>query len=201
MKPLLAPLGLAAALALSACATAPGPVEVTRFVAPDRMAQLGKGTVFVEGMTDGGGDSFELAPYKAAVAAELARLGYTESDRAGATQVAQVSVAKGVIAAGDKRGPVSVGVGGSTGSYGSGVGMGIGINLGGGPKDRIGTDLSVRLVEKASGASLWEGRATFQPPENSPLARGTANAQTVAAALFRDFPGNNGETVAVKVSE
>ena len=53
---------------------------------------------------------------------------------------------------------------------------------------------------RMSGPS-WEGRADFQPPEASPLARGTANAQTVTSALFREFPGNNGETIEVEVTE
>ena len=194
-------IGLAAVLSLGACTTPAGPVEVTRFVAPESIAQLGQGRVFVESMAGPDGDTLALAPYKAAVAAELERLGYSESDRAGADHVAQVMVEKYTLATNGRRSPVSVGVGGSTGSYGSGVGVGIGINLGGGAKDRLGTTLTVRITDKATQASLWEGRADFQPPENSPLARTQANAQTVASALFREFPGNNGETIEVKVTE
>lgn len=201
MRSLATIAALGAALALGGCATPPGPVEVTRFVAADRVAQLGEGTIFVESIAGADGDTLALAPYKAAVSTELTRLGYSESDRAGATQLAQVMVERYTLAAGGKRSPVSVGVGGSTGSYGSGVGVGIGINLGGGAKDRLGTTLTVRIVDKATEASLWEGRADFQPPEDSPLARTQANAQTVASALFREFPGNNGETIEVKVTE
>lgn len=192
---------LVAYATLGGCTSPPGPVEVTRFLAPERVGQLGQGTVFIESVGGDTKDTLALAPYKAAVAAELTRLGYAESDRASASQIAQVSVERYTLAAGERRGPVSVGVGGSTGSYGSGVGLGIGINLGGGEKDRIGTTLTVRITDKASAANLWEGRADFRPPENSPLARAQANAQTVASALFREFPGNNGETIAVKVTE
>ena len=201
MKPLKLALGLAAALTLAGCATPPGPVEVTRFVAPDRMGQLGQGTIFVESATSANGDSLSLSPYKSAVADELRRLGYTESDRAGAGQVAEVTLNRYVLGSEGRRSPVSVGVGGRTGSYGSGVGVGIGINLGGGEKDRLGTELAVTIRDAASGESIWEGRADFQAPENSPLARGQANAQTVASALFREFPGNNGETIEVEVTE
>lgn len=201
MKAPHAIIGLVAALALAACATPPGPVEVTRFVAPERLGEIGRGTFFVEAMPGDEASNLELAPYKAAVASELVKLGFVETDRETATLVAQIGVKRGVIAAGERRGPVSVGVGGSTGSYGSGLGLGIGINLGGGPKDRLGTELAVRLSEKDGATSVWEGRADFRPPEDSPLAQGKANAQTVASALFRDFPGNNGETIAVKVSE
>ena len=201
MKPLPLAIGLAAALSLAGCTTPVGPVEVTRFVAPERVAQLGTGRIFVESAPGAEGDSLALSPYKAAVAEELRRLGYSESDRAGAGQIAEVTLERYVLSAGGRRSPVSVGVGGSTGSYGSGVGVGIGINLGGGEKDRLGTELAVKIRDKASGESIWEGRADFQPPENSPLARGPANAQTVASALFREFPGNNGETIEVEVPE
>ena len=194
-------LGLAATLSLGACATPPGPVEVTRFVAADRSAQLGRGTIFIETMPGTDGNSLAIAPYKAAVARELVALGYVESDLANATQIARVSVDGYMLGAGERRSPVSVGVGGSTGSYGSGVGVGLGINLGGGPKDRLGTEMAVRISDKTSGETLWEGRADFAPPEDSPLARGQANAQTVASALFREFPGNDGETIEVKVAE
>ena len=202
MKPLPIALGLAAALPLGACTTTPtGPVEVTRFVAADRTAELGRGSIFVESAAGLEGDSLTLSPYKAAVADELRRLGYTESAREGADQVAQVSVERYMLGSGGRRSPVNVGVGGSTASYGSGLGLGIGINLGGGQKDRLGTEMAVTIRDKATGESIWEGRADFQAPEDSPLARRPANAQTVASALFRDFPGNNGETIEVEVSE
>ena len=199
--PLPLALGTAAALALAGCTTPAGPVEVTRFVAAERTAELGKGPIFVETAPGADIDGLALAPYKAAVADELGRLGYREADRSVAGQIAQVTLVRYVLDSGGKRSPVSVGVGGSTGSYGSGVGVGIGINLGGGAKDRLGTELAVTIRDKASGESLWEGRADFRPPEDSPLARGQANAQTVASALFREFPGNNGETIEVEVSE
>ncbi|MBX7483991.1 DUF4136 domain-containing protein [Qipengyuania qiaonensis] len=201
MKPLALALGIVTALSLAGCTTRPGPVEVTRFVAPDRVAQLGQGSIFVESAPGGEANGLELSTYKAAVADELRRLGYSESSRDGAAQVAQISLERYVVGSGGRRNPVSVGVGGSTGNYGSGVGVGIGINLGGGQKDRLGTELAVTIREKASGQSIWEGRADFQAPENSALARGTANAQTVASALFREFPGNNGETIEVEVTE
>ena len=189
------------ALALSACATAPGPVEVTRFVAPERAAELGEGTIFVGTAAGEDTDSLSLMPYKSAVAAELAALGYVETQRGEASQIATVSIEQYVLAANGKRSPVSVGVGGSTGSYGSGVGLGIGLNLGGGPRDQLGTKLSVTIRDAASGQSLWEGRADFRVDDNSPLAQSDAGAQTLAAALFSDFPGNNGETIEVEVSQ
>lgn len=190
-----------AAVTLTACSTTPGPVEVTRFVSPEATARLGQGTIFVDSAPGMDGDSLSAAPYKSAVAEELRRLGYTETARASASQIAAVSIERYVMTAEGRRSPVSVGVGGSTGTYGSGVGLGLGINLGGGERDKVGTQMAVTIRDSSSSQNLWEGRADFRVAENSPLAQTQANAQTVAAALFSEFPGNNGETVEVEVSE
>lgn len=187
------------AAALSACATTPGPVEVTRFVAADAQQRLGQGTIFVESAGEADGDSLAMLPYKSAVAAELSQLGYTETDRSAASQIATVRLERYVQTAQGNRSPVSVGVGGRTGSYGSGVGVGIGINLGGGERDKLGSELAVTIRAADTEINLWEGRADFRVPDNSPLAQPQANAQTLAAALFSDFPGNNGETIQVEV--
>ena len=192
---------MAAALSVGACAAQyTGPVEVTRFVGADTAARLGSGPVFIEA-APGASSPLALSPYTAAVAQQLEQLGYNESARTGARQIAEVRLERYQISGAGNRSPVSVGVGGSTGTYGSGAGLGLGINLGGGQRDRIGTQLAVTIRDAATGQSLWEGRADFQASDNSPLASGPANAQTVAAALFEGFPGNNGETIEVEVSE
>ena len=189
-----------AALALAACTTAPGPVEVTRFVAPERISLLGEGSIRVESGVGDSQDSLALRPYENAVAAELASLGYSAAAAQGvADQVATVTVERYVITREGRRSPVSVGVGGSTGSYGSGVGLGIGINLGGGRRDQVGNELAVTIRDAESGEVFWEGRADLRVDDNSPLAQSEANAQTLAAALFSDFPGNNGQTIEVEV--
>ncbi len=190
-------LAFAPLVLLTACATPQGPIEVTRFVGPDASARLGQGTAFVEA-APGAPDGLEAAPYKAAVAAELVRLGYRETTRADASQIAQLRIERFTETPEGRRSPVNVGVGGSTGSYGSGVGVGIGIDLGGGPKPTTGTQLGVTLRDAGDGHALWEGRAEIATTDKSPLAERTRNAQALAAALFRDFPGRNGETVQVK---
>jgi len=45
---------------------------------------------------------------------------------------------------------------------------------------------------------LWEGRASFAVRADSPLATTQLGAAQMAAALFKDFPGNSGETVLIK---
>ncbi|MXO86366.1 DUF4136 domain-containing protein [Altererythrobacter aurantiacus] len=181
---------------LIACAAKPGPVQVTRFHDNLTSAPVQSGTVFVESADDAG---LSASPYKTAVAAELAALGYRETTRANADYVARVDVERFAYREGERRGPVSVGVGGGTGTYGSGLGLGIGINLGGNSGERIGTELSVALAPSAGGQNIWEGRAQFLVPPKSPLAEPQANAETIANALFENFPGMSGETVEVAV--
>ena len=141
-----------------------------------------------------------LPPYKAAVARELATYGYSEAARSGAGQTASVSVERTQIDSRGRRGPVSVGAGGSTGSYGGGVGVGVGINLGGGPQPRVVTRMEVRIRDAASNAVLWEGRARLDAPAKSDLAKSEPAAAALADALFRGFPGNNGETIEVEIN-
>ncbi len=97
---------------------------------------------------------------------------------------------------------ISVVLGGSTGSYGSGVGLGIGINLSGPPPEQVETLLAVTIKHRQSGTVLWEGRASFTVRATSPLATTQLGAPKLAPklakALFHNFPGHSGETIQVK---
>lgn len=196
---LLAPAA-ATALMLSACATTPytGPVEVTRFVAAERSG-LGSGTIAIAFPDEVGNEPARRA-FAAAVRAELTRLGYTVVEEGTpASQTAAIRTSRNPIAAAAvrDRGPVSVGVGGQTGGFGSGVGLGVGLNLGGGSEGpSANTELSVRIA-RSSGATLWEGRSQIATGVKSPYSQIETSARTLAAALFRDFPGGNGEIVTI----
>ena len=189
-------------LALAACATGrpAGPVEVTRFIAPEARAQLGDTSLMVETAAGSPQQGLALEPYKEAVARELGTFGYAEGTRSAARQIASVSVERTQLDSEGRRGPVSVGAGGSTGSYGGGVGLGIGINLGGDSGKRVVTRMSVSLRDGTSGKVLWEGRARLDAPAKSPLAQDGPAAQALAEALFTGFPGNSGETIEVEVN-
>jgi len=184
---------------LSACVAPVGPVEVTRFHLPDT-SRLGNTAIAVEPAEGMDGASLEFRSYAAAVSRELARVGYTEmawgADES--PQVAILSVQRSSLKPGRSRSPVSVGVGGSTGSYGSGVGLGIGFNLSGPPPEQVETRIAVMIRERESGKTLWEGRASFAVKASSPLAETQLGAAKMAEALFKDFPGNSGETILVK---
>lgn len=202
MKALSAFSLVAIPLALCACTTTrpAGPVEVTRFVASEAVGQLGDARLMVETAPGSPEQGLALTPFKAAVARELGAYGYIENSRAAAQQLASVSVERTQMTAGDRRGPVSVGAGGSTGRYGSGLGVGVGLNLGGGPDERVITRMSVSIRDVTSGAVLWEGRARLDAPAKSPLATAEGAADALADAMFRGFPGNNGETIEVEVN-
>ncbi|MBK5265435.1 MAG: hypothetical protein JJE34_09440 [Alphaproteobacteria bacterium] len=183
-------------LALAGCATAIAPVEVTRFHIGD---QTGRGTIAVEPLAFDDDTSLEFRSYAAAVERELQRIGFTEQSGMGSEYVASVNYRRGgrdTLSEG--RSPVSIGVGGSTGSYGSGVGLGIGINLSGKPKATVMTQIAVQIKRRADATIIWEGRAMTEAKENSPAAQPGMTASKLAEALFRDFPGVSGRTITVK---
>jgi hypothetical protein len=199
-RPLIASAIAAAALALSGCATTPytGPVEVTRFVAPSA-AELGRGTIAVT-FPDEVSNLAARAAIAEAVSAELTKAGYTVlPEGAPADQTAAIRTSREPIAAApvERRGPVSVGVGGSTGNFGSGLGLGVGINLGGGREGPAANTLLELRISRTGGETLWEGRAEMATGVKSPYSQAPLAARTLAAGLFKDFPGGNGETVTI----
>ncbi|MDZ3832039.1 MAG: DUF4136 domain-containing protein [Sphingopyxis sp.] len=196
----------AAALALGGCATAVPPVEVTRFHS-NAVAGWAAGTRYVidavplndaAAMLGATQPSLEWNSYRVAVERQLQLQGLVPADDGGAAPLkVRIGFDRADRAGLAKRSPVSVGVGGSTGSYGSGVGLGIGINLGGGPRAMQDLQLSVRIDDAATGQALWEGRALTAVPEKAPAAQPSLAAAKLTEALFKDFPGESGRTITV----
>ena len=184
---------------LSACATGnyTTPVQVTRFSAPD-ISQLGLGTIAVVPAAGMDGDSFKYRTYADAVSAELSALGYQVVTAQKAGQLAELRLESFVDQPQRSRGPVSVGVGGSTGGYRSGVGLGLGIDLSGRPPEILESNIGVMIRDSQSRETLWEGRAGFTTRADGDLAQPAANAEKLADALFAGFPGESGETISVK---
>jgi hypothetical protein len=191
-------LALALGGALAGCATPAyvSPVQVTRFTgsAPNL---LGSGPIAVRASPGQPADAADYAVFQTAIADKLTEVGYTVAG-GDAVQVAEIRVERFVRQGEGQRSPVSVGVGGSTGSWGSGIGGGIGINLGGGGGDQVGTRLQVMIRPSAGGDALWEGRADFTASANSDYADRRAAAERLADALFAGFPGRSGETIEVQ---
>jgi hypothetical protein len=194
----LALASLTLALALGGCAqTYVSPVSVTRFVGAEP-ARLGQGPIAVRMAPGMPADSLAFAPFRQAVANELTRLGYRVAPGDQTPQIAEVRIEQAIDEPGRRRNPVSVGVGGATGSYGSGAGLGVGIDLSGPPPQVTHTRMGVIIRDGASGRALWEGRAEFAASINSPFGNAQASAAKMAQALFAGFPGRSGETIEVR---
>ncbi len=148
--------------------------------------------------------SLEFRTTTNAVSAALGRVGYSVLDagagaNAGAaTYRAVVELHRETIEPARRRSPVSVGVGGATGSYGSGLGVGIGIDLSGKPKPVIVTQLRVQIRRASDDAAIWEGRAETAAKQGTPAAQPGMAAGKLADALFSGFPGPSGKTITVK---
>ncbi|MEO6386904.1 MAG: DUF4136 domain-containing protein [Croceibacterium sp.] len=198
MRKIVLLAALAPAALLAGCATPAyvSPVSVTRFIGA-QPAVLGSGPIAVRAAPGQDPASWDFAAYQTAVAEQLRQIGYTVTGDA-AAQVAEVSIRRATNRAAGGRSPVDVGVGGSTGSYGSGLGVGIGLNLGGRPADQIDSELRVTIKPSGGVNNLWEGSARFTATTNSDYADLTASAAKLADALFDGFPGRSGETIEVR---
>ena len=184
------------ALPLGGCATALPSVDVTRFHG-ESVARDGTVSIVPADARDAGGLEFRSTAN--AVAAALRRVGYRVLDEgaSGADFRAVVGLSRETIQPTQRRSPVSVGVGGSTGSYGSGLGLGIGIDLSGKPKPVVTTQLRVQIRRASNDSAMWEGRAETAAKEGSPAAQPGMAAGKLADALFSGFPGRSGETITV----
>ena len=194
-------IALGATLSLSGCAMETGGgvasgASVTRFHLGQPIA---RGEIRVEAGDPGELGSLELAALATPVERELARLGWTVVGGNPRTeQVAVVRLRQGRRAA-PSRGGLSIGVGGGTGGYRSGVGAGVGATIPvGGSGPIVMSELSVRIQRRSDATVWWEGRAITEARETAALAAPHAAADYLAAALFRDFPGESGRTIRVR---
>lgn len=181
----------------SGCTTALPPVAVTRF--HNASPAMG-GTIRLEPGAAADAPSLEYRAVANAVASNLGRAGFTIAGEGGTPDYrAIIAVARAVIRPdAPSRLPVSVGVGGSTGSYGSGLGVGIGIDLSGPARAQIVTTLSVQIRRTADGAAIWEGQAETRAREGTPASQPGIAAGKLAQALLQGYPGRSGETIVVR---
>jgi hypothetical protein len=202
MNRLLTCLVAASAIAaVSGCATddmATG-ASVTRFHLGQPIA---RGPIAIEAADPRDANGLEFSQISASVARELARLGWTVVPNNASEQVAMVSLTQEARPAARRSG-VTIGIGGGTGSYGrhGGVGIGGGVEIpvgGAGPNMAVDSQLSVRIQRRSDATVAWEGRAQMEARGGSPLATRAGAADRLAAALFRDFPGESGRTIRVR---
>ena len=174
--------------------------SVTRFHLGQPIA---RGEIRVEPADPAHANSLEFSQMAASVERELARLGWNVArGNAASEQVAVIRLEQGSREAMRRRSGVSIGVGGGTGGWGrSGVGVGVGgtIPIGGSRSGEIVmTELAVRIQRRSDATVAWEGRADLEARADSPLANPVAAADRLAEALFRDFPGESGQTIRIR---
>jgi hypothetical protein len=192
---------IAALILVAGCATddmATG-ASVTRF----HLGQpIVRGAIAVESVEPRDQGSLEFAQISASVARELTRLGWNVVPNNASEQVAMVSLVQQSREA-ERRSGLSIGIGGGTGSYGRhggvGIGGGVAIPVGGrGTNLLVGSQLGVRIQRRSDATVAWEGRAQTEARAGTPLATRAGAADRLAAALFRDFPGESGRTIRVR---
>lgn len=119
---------------------------------------------------------FYLPAFADAVSAELRRLGFAPSTSPAASEfIATVDVATGTQAALSARIP-----GVATANAAAAT--------------LPATQLAVQLKRRSDGSIVWEGRALSYAGANPSATR----VQSLARAMFRDFPGETGRTVVVR---
>lgn len=204
-KSLTALAALAAAVSMAGCETLGGSdgrdgASVTRFHLGQPIA---RGEIRVEPADPARANSLEFTQMAASVERELARLGWNVA-RGNATseQVAVIRIDQGSREAMRSRSSVSIGVGAGSGGWGrSGVGGGVSgsIPIGGASSGEIVvTELAVRIQRRSDATAMWEGRAEIEARADSPLSNPVAAVDRLAEAMFRDFPGESGQTIRVR---
>ena len=136
--------------------------------------QIARGQIAVEPFDPADANMPEFAAYSGAVQRQLTRLGWTLAPAGTRSeQVALIDVQQGSRAA------LSGRVGG-------------GASVGAGASGNVATMLEVRISRRSDGTVMWEGRAISEAA--AAAARAEA-VESLAAALFRDFPGESGRTI------
>jgi len=198
-------LSLAMLLPLSACTTSFGgpdrnaainpAVEVTRFHKAEQVSDIGSGTVVIVPVNEDQVGSSAYRSFASALTRELSLLGYVVTqDAVKADHEARLAYS---IIDPSTDGDPFVSAGGPTGAFGQSVGVGLNIPFGGPRRDVLIYRLDVRLSASATGAAFWEGRAIQQAQIGT---RGTdpqVFGPILARALFSDFPGPSGGTIAI----
>lgn len=171
--------------------TREGHVSVDRFLAPDAGATLKQARVTVVAAPGGSGDEREGATFQAAVIDQLAKAGYdTINPDPQAGLITEVHAARDVVEPEEaKHSPVSGEMDAGVSNRGSAFGLGLNIDLTKPRKALIDTRLEITIRDRASGKSLWEGRADIITREGDGHWTDTAVAARLAGALFEHFQG------------
>ncbi|HEY0132348.1 MAG TPA: DUF4136 domain-containing protein [Allosphingosinicella sp.] len=178
------------AASLAGCATnqgGPGAhsgTEVTRFHLGNPIA---RGQIAIEAYEPRDSATPEFRVFADIVARELTRLGWTVVPTT--TQSEQVALID--LEQGSREAVAAL----SAARIGRGV---AGTAPAGASANVTASLLEVAIRRRSDGTVFWEGRAVGEAPTGSAEATRTAAVERLAAALFRDFPGESGRTIRVR---
>ena len=182
---------------LGGCAASIPAAQVTRFHASQPIT---RGEIGIAPRDAAQGASLEFENYTMSLARELRALGFTvAAPSAHPDLVALIDITRETVLTGPERSPLSIGLGGGTGGGGVGIGGGVSFPIGKATApEAVRTELFVQIRRHSDDSALWEGRAKLQARSGTPYASPAAAVDKLAAALFRDFPGESGTTITVK---
>jgi hypothetical protein len=179
------------ALVAAGCATsggggsAAGGVDVARFHLGEQT--IARAQIAIEPYDRADSNRPEFPAYAAAVSRELTRLGWTVVPGTAQTeQIALIDVEQGSREAIAARVAARIGR-----NLPGSVGAGSSANL-------TATLLEVGIRRRSDATVFWEGRAVSEARTGTTQASPTAAVDRLAAALFRDFPGESGRIIRVR---
>lgn len=191
---------LLAALSLASCATPIGPTQVTRFHLPERICELGQGSIAIVPVDEDQAGTSAWRAFEQRLAQALTAQGYVVVDHSASgpgSADQQARIAYRIIDAEDINSGATVTRGGPPTFGGQSIGLGLTIPLSGQRRNLIFYQLELRIVDSTSDQVLWEGRGQSQAKAGSADTAPDVFAGKLISALFSDFPGRSGETIAV----
>ena len=187
-----------AALALLGGCVAQVPLaEVTRF----HLGQpVTRGQIAIQPRDGVQPASLAYENYASSIARELKAQGFAiAGDPARAELVALIGIDRTNRMTGPARSPFSIGIGGGTGGSGFGVGGGVSFPIGKATApEATRTELFVQIKRRGDSTPIWEGRGRLEARSGTPYASPAAAVDKLAAALFKDLPGESGRTITVR---
>jgi hypothetical protein len=187
----LAAAAIGLALMLAGCATRgnrgpePPGIDVARF----HLGQttIARSNIAIEPFDRADASRPGYPAYAAAIGRELTRLGWTVvPSTAQSEQIALIDVEQGNR---ERIGALSA----------ARIGRGLASPPHGGSSANVtATLLEVGIRRRSDATVFWEGRAVAEAPAGSAQAVPGAAVERLAAALFRDFPGESGRIITVR---
>ena len=166
-----------------------GKVTSEHFVAEEGSEGLGHGAIRLVVLADSTPEGRDRLDYEAAMIDRLVLAGYDTLHGAEAGQRAEIRITRDVAEpAEERRSPVSGESSVMVSNRGTAYGMALNVDLTKPRAALMATRMDLRIRDEASGAVLWEARATIYTRDGDESWDEAAIANRLAAALMDEFP-------------